>query len=95
MNLTALHTEIKPVSAKPLFKGELGTVLAVRILKDEQFPEHITKTPAVLLCVKGNVFFRTVDGFEEELSSGDYINVEPMVKHWVDAVEDSDLVLLK
>jgi len=95
MNIKELHTETKAVSTKPLFKGELGSVLALQIMKDEQFPEHITKTPALLLCVKGHVFFRNVNGFEEELQAGDYINVEPMIRHWVDAVADSDLVLIK
>ena len=35
------------------------------------------------------------NGIKEVLKSGDYINIEPMVKHWVDGKIDSQLVLIK
>ena len=95
MNITELHYDTKAVSTKPLFKGKLGTVLALQILMNERFPEHVTKTPALLLCVKGNVVFENEQGFNKKLLPGDYINIEPLVKHWVDAKVDSDLVLMK
>ncbi len=95
MNLRTLHSHEKTVSAISLFKTEQSTVSAIQILNGEQLKEHITKTPALLICVIGNVIFENEKGIKEELLSGDYIHIEPLVKHWVDARMDSQLVLIK
>lgn len=95
MNLRTLHSHEKPVSAISLFKTEQSNVSAIEILNGEQLKEHITKTPALLICVIGNVIFENEKGIKEELLSGDYIHIEPLVKHWVDARMDSQLVLIK
>ncbi len=57
--------------------------------------EHITKSPALLLCVKGEVLFENENGLKVTLKSGDYLDIEPMVKHWVKGVASSQLVLMK
>ena len=57
MNIKVLHTQEKPVSATSLFKSELGNATAIQILKSEKLKEHITKTPALLICVEGEVIF--------------------------------------
>jgi len=57
--------------------------------------EHITKTPALLVCVEGKVIFNNERGITETLLLGDYVNIEPMIKHWVDAISDSSLLLFK
>jgi quercetin dioxygenase-like cupin family protein len=93
MNLKELHTTIKPVSVSPIFKRDLGNAISLHILKGEQLKEHITKTPAVLICVFGEVVYGTENGIKETLKPGDYILIEPMIKHWVDGVEDKILCL--
>lgn len=95
MNIKELHTENKAVSAVSLFKSEGGNTTAIRILKGDLLKEHITKTPALLLCVEGEVVFENEMGIKETLLSGAYINIEPMVKHWVEGKVDSQLVLIK
>ena len=80
--------------ALPFFKGE-GTATAIQILKDQQLKEHLTKIPALLLWIKGNVVFENENGVKETLLPGDFIAIEPVVKHWVNAVDDSQLLLLK
>jgi quercetin dioxygenase-like cupin family protein len=95
MNIKELHTAQKPVSATSLFKSELGNATAIQILQNEKLKEHITKTPALLICVEGAVIFEDENGTKETLRNGDYINIEPMVKHWVTAIEQSQLVLIK
>lgn len=52
MKLTELHAENKSVSAKPLFKGDVGQVISLQIIKEQKLKEHITKTPALLICVQ-------------------------------------------
>ena len=95
MNLKQLHPQAKGLSTASIFKTEHANAIAIQILKNEQLKEHITKTPALLLCVEGEVVFENEKGIKEKLVSGDYINIEPMVKHWVDGILDSQLVLIK
>lgn len=95
MNIKELHTQEKPVSATSLFKSDLGNATAIQILKGEKLKEHITKIPALLICVEGEVIFENENGIKETLFPGDYVHIEPMVKHWVDGVIDSQLVLIK
>lgn len=95
MKISNIHTQDKEVSAISLFKGELGTSTAIQILKDGKLKEHITKTPALLICVVGKVNYEDETGQLIELSSGDYVDITPNVKHWLTASELSQLVLLK
>jgi quercetin dioxygenase-like cupin family protein len=95
MNIKDLHTQEKPVSATSLFKSEFGNASAIQILKGEKLKEHITKTPALLICMEGEVIFENEKGIKEILMSGDYVNIEPMVKHWVEGTIESQLILIK
>lgn len=95
MNIKELHTQEKPVSAISLFKSELGNATAIKILQDEKLKEHITKTSALLICMEGEVVFENEKGIKEILMSGDYVNIEPMVKHWVEGTIESQLILIK
>lgn len=95
MNIKELHTQEKPVSAISLFKGESGNATAIKILHGEKLKEHITKTPALLICMEGEVIFENEKGIKETLMSGDYVNIEPMVKHWVEGTIESQLILIK
>ncbi|WP_276979763.1 hypothetical protein [Flavobacterium filum] len=95
MNIKELHTQEKPVSAISLFKSELGNATAIKILKGEKLKEHITKTPALLICMEGEVIFENEKGIKETLMPGDYVNIEPLVKHWVEGTVESQLILFK
>ncbi|MCG3165394.1 MAG: hypothetical protein POELPBGB_01157 [Bacteroidia bacterium] len=95
MNIKELHTQEKPVSAISLFKSELGNATAIKILQGEKLKEHITRTPALLICMEGEVIFENEKGKKETLMPGDYINIEPMVKHWVEGTVESQLILIK
>lgn len=95
MKIKDLHTQEKPVSAVSLFKSDLGNATAIKILTGEKLKEHITKTPALLLCIEGEVLFENEFGSKETLHPGDYINIEPMVKHWVEGNMESHLILIK
>ena len=95
MNIKALHTQEKPVSATSLFKSQLGNATAIQILQGEKLKEHITKTPALLICMEGQVIFENEKGIKKNLLTGDYVNIEPMVKHWVEGTIESQLILIK
>jgi quercetin dioxygenase-like cupin family protein len=89
MNITELHTQEKPVSAISIFKSELGNATAIKIMKGEKLKEHVTKTAALLICIEGKALFENEKGVKETLITGDYVNIEPMVKHWVEGILES------
>jgi quercetin dioxygenase-like cupin family protein len=95
MNVKNLHTKEKPFSAISIFKSDMGNATAMQILQGERLKEHVTKTPALLICIEGKVIFENEKGIKEILIPGDYTNIEPLVKHWVDGIEKSQLVLIK
>lgn len=97
MNIQELHTQDKPVSATCIFKSEHGNATVIQILHGGKLKEHITKTPALLICMEGEVVFENENGngIKETLKSGDYVNIEPMVKHWIEGTIESQLILIK
>ncbi len=95
MNIKDLHTKLKPVSAILHFKAEEGNVTAIQILNNQLLKEHKTKTSALLVCVTGEVVFENEKGANEILIPGDYVNIEPMIKHSVKGILDSQLLLFK
>lgn len=94
MKLSEKHSADKAVSAASFFKGE-GNASALQILKNGHLKEHITQTPALLLCVEGHVVFENERGQKINLQPSEYVHIEPMVKHWVRGMEDSQLILFK
>ncbi len=95
MNLKNLHKENKPVQTQLMFSAEEGKVISLQIASGGQLKEHITKVPALLVCVSGDAVFQDEKGKSIELKAGDYVNIEANVKHWVDAKEDSNFILIK
>lgn len=95
MTIEGLHPNEKDISLVPVFEVD-GVVSAMRILAGKTLKKHITKLPAFLICVTGSVVFKNEHGMEQILEPGDYIEIEPMVEHWVDGGDtDSNLLLIK
>lgn len=95
MNLKDLHKDSLGVQTKMMFPTTEGKVISLQILKDSQLKEHITNMPALLICVAGNAIFENEKGIKVTLLSGDYVEIEPNVKHWVNGIENSNLILIK
>lgn len=95
MNLKKLHLDIKAVQTKLLFSATEGKVISLQIASGEQLKEHISKVPALLVCVSGNAIFSDEKESVINLKSGDYVNIEPDVKHKIDALEESNFLLIK
>jgi quercetin dioxygenase-like cupin family protein len=95
MNIKDLHVNEKGVSAISLFNSERGKATALQILEGEILKEHISPIPALLICVTGKVVFQNEKGIKEILSPGDYIPIESNVKHWVEGITVSQLILIK
>lgn len=93
--LSALHLENKDVQTKMFFPANDSKVVSLQIQKDKQLKEHITPIPALLVCVKGEVVFEDENGVSLKLESGDFVKIQPNIKHWVNAKIDSNLLLIK
>jgi quercetin dioxygenase-like cupin family protein len=85
----------KAVSTAVIFKSEKNVVTVIQILQGEQLKDHVSKVPALLICIFGEVVFENEKGVKETLLSGDYVKIDPMIKHRVDAITNSQLILFK
>lgn len=94
MNLAGYHSEEKKVSSKLIFSGE-GKVMALHIKEGEKLAEHTTPIPAFLICVTGKANFENEFGFHRVLYNGETVHIDPNVKHWVTALTNCDLILIK
>lgn len=97
MNLKEILNQNKEVSTKVLFTSDLekSNTIGLKIQAEGVLKEHASKTPALLICIEGDVIYRDEKGAENRLKSGDLQEIEPMVKHEVRGLEDSLLVLCK
>jgi quercetin dioxygenase-like cupin family protein len=95
MNIKDLHKSEKEVSTASLFKTKDASAIAIQILADGQLKEHVTKVPALLICITGEVIFENEHHVKENLTTGDYVNIEANVKHWINAKSTSNLLLIK
>ena len=95
MNIKSFHTEEKPVSAKKIFSTTEGNVTSLQIKATGVLKEHITSVPALLICIKGNAVYKDEKEVIENLTSGDMVKIEPNVKHWVEGIDDTQLLLIK
>lgn len=95
MNVKELHQDTKAISTALLFKTSEGNVTSIQILTGEQLKEHISKVPALLICLTGEAIFENENGIKIALKTGDYVNIEPHAKHWINAKSTSNLILIK
>ena len=95
MNLKELHTDNKGVQTNMMFPATDGKVISLQILKDSKLEEHVTKVTALLVCVSGNAVYEDEKGIKAVLFSGDFVKIEPNVKHWVNGIESTNLLLIK
>jgi quercetin dioxygenase-like cupin family protein len=95
MNLKNLHTENKSVQTNLLFSATEGKVISLQIASGEHLKEHLSKVPALLVCVSGNAIYKEENGTTIELKSGDFVHIEADVKHSVDAIAESNFLLIK
>lgn len=95
MILKNLHTENKPVQIQLLFEPKDAKVISLQIAKGETLKEHVSKIPALLVCISGNAVFTDDKGTVVNLNSGNYVMIEENVKHAVKAIDESNFLLMK
>ena len=95
MILKNLHTENTAVQTQLLFEPNDKKVVSLQITKGETLKEHVSKIPALLVCISGEATFSNENGEKIHLKSGDFIKIPVDVKLWVDAHELSNFLLIK
>lgn len=95
MNIKELFTTDNPVSAQSLFKSESGNATVIKIQAGGKLKEHSSKTAALLICIEGHAVFGDEKGVRQPLLFGDYVQIEPMVKHWIEGIDESQFILIK
>lgn len=95
MNIKDNHKEDKAVQTQLLFSATEGKVISLQIAYGEQLKEHLSKVAALLICVSGNAVYKDEKEAVINLKSGDYVNIEPNIKHRIDAIELSNFLLIK
>ena len=94
MNIKDKHRE-GAVSAYSFFNGEEGKATAIQIPSGEHLKSHVTKTEALLVCLNGHARFENENNYSQDLKSGDFVIIEPLISHSVKGIESSNLILLK
>ena len=95
MILRNLHTENTAVQTQLLFEPNDKKVVSLQIAKGETLKEHVSKIPALLVCISGNAVFTDEKGTVINLNSGVYVMIEVNIKHEVKAIEESNFLLIK
>ncbi|NOQ73393.1 MAG: cupin domain-containing protein [Crocinitomix sp.] len=95
MNIANLHKAEKKVSALKIAHEGKAEIRAIKILKNEVFAKHTTTIPAVLFCTSGETVYESENGEKHVLKTGDYVHIPENVVHWLTAVQEAQLLLIK
>lgn len=93
-NLHTLSVDHEGENTVLVRKGEELQLLAISFKKDMVLPKHLSKVPARLVVLKGNVMYSNAIG---SINLGLYEEHEIPVEepHWVEATEDSLILVIK
>lgn len=95
MNLSTLHTQNLPLETTKIFDATEGNVISITIQKNGYLKEHLTKVPALLICISGETMYEDENNANILLKNGDYVTIEPFIKHWLVGITQSNLILIK
>lgn len=93
-SLKEIHTEVKDVQTALLLKAKEGKVMSLQIAAGKQLKEHVSKVPAILICISGKGIYKDPSG-QVDMVNGDYVFIKSDIKHEVEALTDSNFILVK
>jgi len=94
MKLKSLFAETKDVQTQILKTVEEGKIIALQIDENKTLKEHVSKVPALLVCISGKALYKEKDR-TVKLKKGHYVHIEPNVLHEVTASKKSNFILIK
>ena len=95
MNITDSIDTTKAIAVAQLSLEGNPLVNSICMQEGAHLKKHITKVPALLLCVKGEIEYESIDGTKALLCSGDYVHIPAEVEHWLNAKTKVEAVLIR
>lgn len=77
-----------------LHKNEKRELIHIHLDAGQEIPQHTAKFLATVIPIKGKIIF-SVPEKDYEITAGDLILLNSDDPHWLKAVEDSDLIVIK
>jgi len=87
-------TEHKGVQTSKLSKSENIDVLHISMEKDAILKKHSSPKDALLIVLEGHIVFH-IDTNSYVLKKHQVYNFEKNVEHWVEAIEDSNFIIIR
>ncbi|WP_313893218.1 cupin domain-containing protein [Psychrobacillus sp.] len=86
--------EEKEKNVSKVFQFDGHNVLNIQLRTNEEIKEHDANAHVLIVVRKGKVIF-TVEGVEQVVTTGNMLHMDPLEKHALKAMEDSDIVVIK
>lgn len=80
--------------AKRLFKEDTFDLIHMHLKKDEHISTHHAPTEVIIIVRTGQVKF-DIEGEQVTLTNEDILHLDPYEDHSLQAIEDTDLILVK
>lgn len=94
-NISSVLGNDKAVQNSLLFNNVDQKVIVLKILANEILAEHISKVPALLVCVSGEGIYKEKEGQSILMKDGDYVLIPQDILHEVSAIKTSEFLLIK
>lgn len=78
--------------ARPVLETERAKVVVFEFAEGDTFPDHAARHPILVHVARGRIAFTLPSG-TVELSPGNLLHVEPMVRHELKALEPATLTV--
>lgn len=94
-NISTILGNDKAVQTSLLFNNVDQKVIVLKVLANEILAEHISKVPALLVCVSGEGIYKEKGGPSILMKDGDYVLIPQDILHEVSAIKTSEFLLIK
>jgi quercetin dioxygenase-like cupin family protein len=91
---TPFLLEEKEKNVSKVIQFDNNDVVNIQLRIGEEIKEHNADANVLIVIRRGKVIF-TVEGEEQVVTSNNVLHMNPLEKHALKAVEDSDIVVIK
>lgn len=86
--------EEKEKNVSKVIQFDNNNVVNIQLRIGEEIKEHNADANVLIVIRRGKVIF-TVEGVEQVVTTNNVLHMNPLEKHALKAVEDSDIVVIK
>ncbi len=88
VHLPSLNDPSTDARSTAILKADQLEVVRIVLPAGKAFPDHHVQGEITVLCLEGNILFRTPQG-EQRMGPGDFIHLQRGEPHALEALEDS------